>query len=273
MSVILADFSKASMAHAVEANLFAFFNHLSVWPQMQIRDDPDGLWTLSDLPFPLFNSVARARLPEAGADAAIEARIRDCAARGVPTLWWTGPSTRPADLGVRLERRGFVLEPALGMAADLDTIPINVEEPSITVEPVTDAATLDTWSRVLCQSFGAPQPFGAAFAELAWSIGVDDASPFRHFLGRVYGEPAATCSVFFGAGVAGIYDVATLPDWRRRGLGAAVTRAAAADAITRGYRMAILHASAAGTGMYRALGFEDVCPIGQYVWAPEGYFR
>lgn len=273
MSDILADFSKASMAHAVEANLFAFFQHLSVWPRMQIRDEPACLWTLSDLPFPLFNSVARARLAEAHTDAEIDARLRDCAARGVPILWWTGPSTEPADLGARLERRGFLLEPSIGMAADLDVFPINGDPAAISVEPVIDAGTLAVWSRVLCRSFGAPQPFGAAFAELASAIGLDAASPFRHFLGRVDGEPAATCSVFFGAGVAGIYDVATMPDQRRRGLGAAVTRAAAAAAIARGYRMAILHASAAGLGMYRALGFEDVCPIGQYVWAPEDFKR
>ena len=104
-------------------------------------------------------------------------------------------------------------------------------------------------------------------------MGLDAASPFRHFLGRVQGEPAATCSVFFGAGVAGIYDVATLPEHRRRGLGAAVTRAATSAAIAGGYRMAILHSSTAGAAMYRALGFDDVCLIGQHVWAPENFRR
>ncbi len=82
---------------------------------------------------------------------------------------------------------------------------------TITVEAIEDPQTLATWSRVLCSAFGAPQTFGEAFAELVITMGLDAASPFRHFLGRVEGEPAATCSVFFGAGVAGIYDVATLP--------------------------------------------------------------
>ena len=126
---------------------------------------------------------------------------------------------------------------------------------------------------MLCSAFGAPHTFGDAFADLVITMGLDAASPFRHFLGRVEGEPAATCSVFFGAGVAGIYDVATLPERRRRGLGAAVTRAAAAEAIARGYRMAILHSSTTGAAMYRALGFDDVCLIGQHVWAPEDFRR
>jgi hypothetical protein len=37
--------------------------------------------------------------------------------------------------------------------------------------------------------------------------------------------------------------------------------------------MAILHSSALGAGVYRALGFQDVCAIGQYVWAPQGLQR
>jgi len=40
-----------------------------------------------------------------------------------------------------------------------------------------------------------------------------------------------------------------------------------------GYRMAILHSSALGAGMYRGLGFRDVCAIGQHVWAPENFTR
>ena len=87
------------------------------------------------------------------------------------------------------------------------------------------------------------------------------------------GEAIATCSLFLGAGVAGIYDVGTVPERRQRGIGAAITRAAVAEAASCGYRMAILHATALGTNMYRGVGFQAVCPIGQYVWAPEDFRR
>jgi len=267
------------MAHAIEANLFAFFHHLAPWPRVELHDDGACCWTLSDLPFPLFNSVVRARLTDADADAGIEARMRDCRGRNVPMLWWTGPSTTPADLGQRLLRRGFLPEPAHGMAADLDSISLSASpnappaavDPDITVEAVSDLPALSAWSRVLCDAFGAPRAFGDAFGELIGTIGLDASAAFRHFLGRVEGEPAATCSVFYGAGVAGIYDVATLPEWRRRGLGGAVTRAALAEARARGYRVAVLQSSARGASLYRGLGFTGVCAIGQHVWAPEQF--
>ena len=259
------------MAQAVEANLFAFFQHLATWPRVELHDEPYCCWTLSDLPFPLFNSVMRARLPGDRIDALIDARLAECESRNVPMLWWTGPSTSPADLGARLDRHGFFLEASHGMAADLDgavAIAASPDDRQISVEPVEDAATLAKWSRILCESFGAPQPFGDAFAELAASIGLGARSPFRHFLARVDGEPAATSSLFLGAGVAGIYDVATLPGRRKRGLGRLVTQAAMREARALGYRMAILHSSPLGAGIYRSLGFHEVCAIGQHVWVP-----
>lgn len=265
------------MVEAVEANLFAFFQHLASWSRVELHDEPSCCWTISDLPFPLFNSVLRARLPDDRIDALIDCRLAACEARNVPMLWWTGPSTLPADLGERLDRCGFVLEPARGMAADLEWHAGAHDTPSaesaLSVEAVEDAATLAAWSLVLCDAFGAPRPFGLAFAELAVTIGLGPQSPFRHFLARANGEPAATCSLFLGAGVAGIYDVSTLPDLRKRGLGRLVTVAAMREARARGYRMAILHSSALGTGVYRALGFRDVCAIGQHVWVPPALRR
>ena len=264
----------ASMAHAVEANLFAFFRQLSGWPRIEIHDEADCFWTISDLPFPLFNSVLRVAAPER-AEPLIDARIADCRARDVPMLWWTGPSTRPEDLGDRLDRRGFLFEPAHGMAADLTTSDagrLDVD-PLLAIERVEDARTLKAWTRVLCDSFGAPQPFGDAFANLALAIGLGSDSPFRHFLAREDGRPVATCSLFLGAGVAGLYDVSTAPEYRRRGVGRSITAAAMSDARGLGYGTAILHSSLLGAGVYRSLGFEDICDIGQYVWVPDGFSR
>src|SRR6186997_206461 len=158
---------RASMAQAIEANLFAFFQHLAPWPRVELHDDRDCCWTISDLPFPLFNSVLRAQLPPDRADALIGDRIAACRGRNVPMLWWTGPSTMPPDLGERLDRHGFLLEGAVGMAADLQPpIEAPAPDPAVTIEPVEDAATLTAWSRVLCDSFGAPPLFGVAFADL-----------------------------------------------------------------------------------------------------------
>lgn len=264
------------MAQAVEANLFSFFQYLSNWPHVEVHDDDDCCWTISDLPYPLFNSVMRARVDDHRLDGLIEARMQSCRDRRVPMLWWTGPTTTPSDLGERLNSLGFMIEPAFGMCADLNAasrMSRIAADDRIEIDRVRDRHTLDDWSRVLCESFGAPLTFGQAFAQMAEAIGLEGESPFRHYLARINGDPVATCSLFFGAGVAGIYDVSTLPDRRRAGIGAAITHCAMREARAAGYRIAILHASHLGLGMYRSLGFEMICDIGQHVWVPENVKR
>ena len=48
----------------------------------------------------------------------------------------------------------------------------------------------------------------------------------------------------------------------------ALTRAALEGARALGHRTAVLGASMLGHGVYRRLGFEDVCAIDVYEWYP-----
>jgi len=68
------------------------------------------------------------------------------------------------------------------------------------------------------------------------------------------------------AGVAGIYNVGTVPEARGKGIGAAITLAPLLEARSRGYKIAILHASELGYSVYRRLGFQDYCQMNIYVW-------
>ncbi len=261
------DPSSSPFLAAIEENLFAAFRSFQDWPRLKVHDEPEYLWTISDIPCSLFNSVLRANLAPGRVDAAIEAAIDRCRSRHVPMLWWTGPATQPSDLAVHLAAKGFQGEEEPGMAVLLETLPVSPPPPSgFIVERVTDLDALAHWCRVCCEGFGIPNFTAEDYFDLFRSLGLAPDLPWRHYLGWLEGEPVATSSLFLSDGAAGIYNVATLPRARRRGFGAAMTATALGAAQAGGYPVAILQASEMGAGVYRSLGFDEFCKIGQYVW-------
>lgn len=261
----LEDLSAHSLIVAIEANLFEFFKLFNQWPRAEVHDEPDMLRTVTDVPFPMFNSVFRAHL--SNPDTAIEAAIARCRSRDVPMMWWVGPSTRPAKLGVNLEASGFTGEEVVGMAADLRSLPQEAPmPPDFVVERVTGVKALKKWCHVLCAGFEMPGFVGEAFLDLFRTIGFGPQSTIRHYIGCLNDKPVSTSLMFLAAGVAGIYCVATLPEARKRGIGSAVTLMPLHEARTLGYRAGILHSSQMGVNVYYGLGFRECCKITQYVW-------
>ena len=268
MNDILRDLSTTSLIAAIEGNLFGLIPAFDKWPQAKVHDEAEIMWSMTDIPFPLFNSVMRAQLAPERVDAAIQSIVAPSELGNVPLLWWTGPSTQPIDLGMHLERNGFVSGGQVpGMAVDLANLNEDRPEPGgFTVQRVTNDETLKQWSQVFAAGFGLPDFAANAFYDFMHYVEPDT---ILAYLGWQNNQPVATSLLVLAAGVAGIYNVATIPAARRQGIGAIMTLTPLREARDRQYKVGILHASEMGVDLYRSLGFQEYCKIGQYLWFPE----
>lgn len=88
--------------------------------------------------------------------------------------------------------------------------------------------------------------------------------PLWLYVGYLDGVPVSTAELTIGGSVAGLYNISTLPAYRRRGFGRALTRQPLLDAQAHGYHTAILQAVEAGVNLYTHLGFTPFGQITEY---------
>lgn len=122
------------------------------------------------------------------------------------------------------------------------------------------------WLNVLMEGFEEPEPSRPDFQQFLANSLSESAPIFEHFLARWQGEPCAISTLLHAKLGAGIYHVATLPRYRGRGLGKALTLAAMQSARKSGYQQSILFATPSGFPIYKQLGFETVITADAFVW-------
>jgi ribosomal protein S18 acetylase RimI-like enzyme len=260
-----------ALAAAVEADLVEHVATLHQPPYGEVGREPGVVWFRTGRDDPNENGVLRAALTPADAGDVVARLVEPFAARALPMMWWIftrGPLEGPVDQALRAHRLAPASDrPGMGLALrDLEPLP---GPRGTNVERVRDAPGLRDWAAVVGRAFGDP-----AFAEgpsVAFTLanGFGDDQPFRHFVCRAGAESvgASTLSLC-SPGVAGLANIATLPEWRGSGIGGAVASAALVDARGMGITGAALSSDDLGVGLYRKLGFRTVCRHLTYVGRP-----
>ncbi|GAA0620744.1 GNAT family N-acetyltransferase [Kribbella sandramycini] len=220
------------------------------------RNDATARWTIGGSPLDYHNAVV------AGGPAAVPESVAELRKYGVPGSWHVGPALRSPELHTALLAAGFThggSEP--GMALRLTDLRQPDAVPGLELIRVSTEAALTTWQQTLGQGFGEGEKEARWVASVYRPLGLTD--PWRHYVAFLDGAPVGTITIYFAAGVAGVYFVMTVPEARRRGIGAALTAAALRQAEPEA-QYAVLGSSAAGRSVYESLGFRAVCEIDLY---------
>ncbi len=215
---------------------------------------------------PLLNLALGAAFPTdaqlSDVDAEIEAVKAFFRERGVPWYWWMGPHPQPTDLPARLEQHEIMCDSPLlptMVAALKDYVPDAAPSapPEVRTWRATTLDDLRAASTIRRSAFRFPEGTALDYFEAmpeSWLNNPDA----RLYLSARGDAPAAIGALIMGAGIPGVYVMASIPVQQRSGLGKAVLRAIMQDAMESGIDMIVLTASSRGFGLYRQFGFVHI---------------
>jgi ribosomal protein S18 acetylase RimI-like enzyme len=247
------------LAVLIESNVAEFLLTMGRIGGGSERADAEITWTAGGSPIGYHNAVLRCHASQARGRALVEEWRTELRSRSLPGSWHLSPTMRPHELAEHLTQAGFEdggEEPA--MAAVLSDLSDTSSLADLEIARVKTPDDLSEYRSVLAAGFGEGPKEADWVASVFAKAGVAGDGPWRHIVGRVGGEPVATASLLLTEATAGIYFVCTCPEFRRRGIGAAMTSAAMVEAARSGATHAVLGSSPMGHGIYERLGFRTI---------------
>ena len=213
------------------------------------------------VPIPLFNQAFVFEEPTVDDRAAATSWLSE---RNVPFMV-TAPDAVAAAVAEMAEAVG--LDPVATMMPGMAFEPLAdlPPEQDVGVEmlAVTHESQLADIAVVASEAFGAPLEVSGALVP-ASTLDDDRCS---WFVGHIDGDPVVCGQLLRTAEVAGVYTIAVRERFRRRGLGAAITRAALVAGRDAGCTIGVLQASPMGAPVYDRMGFRTVTQYHCFVGA------
>jgi ribosomal protein S18 acetylase RimI-like enzyme len=216
-----------------------------------------------------FNGVVRTTTRTEKLGELVDPILETFLSKNLPFFWVDLPEVGTAGLGDYLSSKNVRWEHFKGMPAmsrgldDLPEFSLSKEAEITCVQTHQDQVD---WLNVLMEGFEEPAASRPDFQQYLFNSLTESKPAFEHFVARWQGEPCAISTLLSANHGAGIYHVTTLPAYRGRGLGKALTLVAMQSAREGGYEDAILFATPSGFPIYEQLGFTTITTADAFIW-------
>lgn len=217
-----------------------------------------------EVPIPQLNHAADINVNEDEAKNLLNRVTKYFVLKGSPDVWFRiSPLTCPSSFSSFLQNHGFDKkdeESAMVFKGKQVEDKLN---PEVKVEEISESE-INIYCKLMLTIFEMP---------IEWKEGVDRfilesmRKGAKCYLAYVEGKPAGTCGLFSLRKTGGIFNVGTLEEYRRRGIGTTLTAHAVMDSIKEGNTLHILQTGKGGNAerLYRKIGFETDHTISWFV--------
>ena len=264
---ILTDYTEETLTKVIHDSwnslIYQFFGNN---PNTLYKETSELKTIDNDIKIPLFNRIYHTNLLPENTEQKISEIIKHFDSRKLPFNWQVDPGDKPDDLASRLEKAGLERSEGPGMAVILEDLVEPKMPENFRWEKVDTLEKIREWSYLMCRAYGFPEFGWDVFVGAVMNVGLAD--DFPCYTGYYKEDPVATSTILYSDGVAGLFNVANLPEVRGKGIGSMISYVPFIDAIERGYKIGILHSSKMGYNVYKRLGFEEICKHGTYQWNP-----
>lgn len=258
MPVILESLSHPDVGKATE-NLYQIATtYLGRFFAARFYSELEATWFVTDSV--KFNKVVRTPFTTDTPKSIIDTTLTWIAATSDGTMSWdVGPSIRSNNLEDCLRKNGWSkVGEVRSMALDLRNLEECVERPAgLTIKTVDDEKTFKQHVDTMIVGFEFPEPIAHHLSTIDYGNTLLNDPVVRYYVGYIDEQPVTISLLLLHEGIAGIYNVATIPQMRRQGFGAAMTLTALHEARDLGYHVAVLQASKMGAPLYCQMGFQD----------------
>lgn len=261
----------ASLAALGAATSAAIGRHLDWTFRAMVRhghrtDGPQFLRLVTGEPHP-FGNFAVVSSP-ADLEATREA-VNPLISEPVPSAVIFPDGDVPASVDAYLTEQGFTPHGSMpGMGVDIAGLTPTALPDGYELVRVGAGDDGEEWVRQFAVGYELPLGVAQCFSPVALGADTSPGSSMQFFAIRRNGTIVCTSVCYLDGGIAGIYCVSTIPEERRKGLGAHATAEPLRLAARDGYRVGVLQSSEAGHNVYRSLGFADFGGVPLYVRIP-----
>ncbi|MBX9702876.1 MAG: GNAT family N-acetyltransferase [Silvanigrellaceae bacterium] len=241
-----------------------FFRSSSIYsplPEAAFQSNGEGFYYYcSGVDFPLCNGIINQN-NDIISELIIEKAIHFFQKRKLPFMWWSSDKM--------LEKMGFQFGGILtGIILDISE-KIQQNQPTInllTIKKIEEKNELDNFIKLTANGFGMNVKASEQF--FAVNNSTMNSGKQLHFLALLDNVPVGTATLSISDSTLGIWNLTTILEHRRYGIGTSLVLAILLEARKLGYQyvIAILMPKGMASGLFARLGFKEICQLPFYVY-------
>lgn len=246
-----------TIRQALEDNMLGHFSYLPKHvANMEVIEDNTVTVVNSHCHSDMFNIICKVKAQSLDH---LTKAVHNFTIKQLPFACWTGFDGEPHSLKTSLEQLNLhCTEQERGMAINLTQLVNKTPYEDLKIRSVKYEADLKDFVDVIAKLVPNEAQAIRCFYQKSSRFILAEDSPIKLFVGHINYEPIATSRLFCHAGVAGIWDIITLPEVQRKGIGTDMTLKALHVGKQLGYQFGVLTASEEGQFVYEKLGFEPL---------------